>query len=120
MSCRLSLSSVVPPGLAVDHKEFSDGVLIVTASARASCVPCPSCDRPSQRVHSRYHRRLANLLLGGRPVQLRLVTRRFRCDGLGCRRKIFAERFGTTVAERSRRTGRLEDIVHHVGLALGG
>jgi hypothetical protein len=38
-----------------------------------------------------------------------------------CRRRIFAERFQhDVVAERSRRTSRLEHIVHHLGLALGG
>jgi transposase len=37
------------------------------------------------------------------------------------RRRIFAERFeDAVVAERSRRTSRLECLVHHLGLALGG
>lgn len=120
MSCRLSLSTVVPAGFAVDHQEFVDGVLIVTASARASSAACPSCDRLSHRVHSRYHRRVADLPLGGHAVQLRLATRRFRCDERGCRRRIFAERFGASVSERARRTDRMEGIVHHLGLALGG
>jgi hypothetical protein len=36
-------------------------------------------------------------------------------------RQVFAERFGlAALAERARRTGRLEGIVHHLGLALGG
>lgn len=120
MSCRLSLSAVVPAGLAVDHQEFLDGVLIVTASARASSAACPSCDHLSHRVHSRYHRRVADLPLAGHPVQLRLATGRFRCDERSCRRRIFAERFGIAAPERSRRTGRMEGIVHHLGLALGG
>ena len=39
----------------------------------------------------------------------------------GCLRAVFAERFDTTVlAERARRTNRLEEIVHHLGLAMGG
>jgi transposase len=38
-----------------------------------------------------------------------------------CRRCIFAERFGDDVLpSRSRRTARLDYIVHHLGLALGG
>lgn len=38
-----------------------------------------------------------------------------------CRRQIFAERFGDHVVPiRARRTARLERIVHHLGLALGG
>ena len=120
MSCRLSLSSVVPAGLVVNHQEHLDGVLIVTASGRASSAACPSCGRVSLRVHSRYHRRVADLPLCGHAVQIRLVARRFRCGDPACRQRIFAERFGTTVPERSRRTGRMEGIVHHLGLALGG
>jgi transposase len=38
-----------------------------------------------------------------------------------CRRRIFTERFDETMlAERSRRTNRLDCVVHHLGLALGG
>lgn len=38
-----------------------------------------------------------------------------------CRRRIFAERFGDDVLpSRSRRTARLDCIVHHLGLVLGG
>jgi transposase len=49
------------------------------------------------------------------------VIRRFRCDTQHCRRRIFAERFDKTVLlVRSRRTSRLDCIVHHLGLALGG
>jgi transposase len=49
------------------------------------------------------------------------VTRRFFCDAPTCRRRIFAERFDADVlSERGRRTTRLDYIVHHLGLALGG
>lgn len=49
------------------------------------------------------------------------MVRRFWCDAVLCGRRIFAERFGDDVlAPMSRRTGRLEVIVHHLGLALGG
>jgi hypothetical protein len=38
-----------------------------------------------------------------------------------CSQRIFAERFDKgIIAERARRTSRLECIVHHLGLALGG
>ncbi len=47
--------------------------------------------------------------------------RRFWCDCTSCRQKIFAERFADgSLAMRARRTGRLEYLVHHLGLALGG
>jgi hypothetical protein len=57
----------------------------------------------------------------GRIVHLRLVARRFACEATHCRRRIFAERFGENILPaRARRTTRLEYVVHHLGLALGG
>jgi transposase len=72
-------------------------------------------------VHSHYRRRVADLPLAGRSVQLVLVARRFRCDAVLCGRQIFTERFADgVVASSARRTARLDCIVHHLGLALGG
>jgi transposase len=54
-------------------------------------------------------------------VQVRVAVRRFRCADPNCQRRIFAEPLGEAVAGRSaRRTTRLEAIVHHLGIALGG
>jgi transposase len=48
-------------------------------------------------------------------------ARRFRCVPADCRQLIFAERLETTVGGPfARGTTRLEGIVHHLGLALGG
>nr|WP_245276909.1 transposase family protein [Rhizobium leguminosarum] len=75
----------------------------------------------SDRVHSRYVRKIADLPCAGTKVQLRLSARRFICEMTFCRRRIFVERFRELVVpERSRRTARLDTVVHHLGLALGG
>lgn len=82
---------------------------------------CPLCEAASRRIHSRYARQVADLPSVGRKVRLRVITRRFFCEVPHCRRRIFSERFGDAVLPtRSRRTARLECIVHHLGLALGG
>ena len=82
---------------------------------------CPDCGQSSDRMHSSYERRLLDLPSQGRAVQMRVMVRRFRCADPNCRRRIFAEPLGDAVAGRSaRRTARLEAIVHHLGIALGG
>jgi len=59
--------------------------------------------------------------LAGWPVRLVVVARRFHCDAVLCGRRIFVERFDLDVlAPWARRTARLDHIVHHLGLALGG
>ena len=88
------------------------------AEPEAECLLCAAVSR---RIHSRYVRHVADLPSAGRKVHLRLLTRRFSYETPHCRRRIFAERFGEDVVPlRRRRTARLEYIVHHLGLVLGG
>nr|WP_328702494.1 ISL3 family transposase [Belnapia arida] len=56
----------------------------------------------------------------GRPVQLRVQARRFRCLEPACPRLTFAERLTDTALPAARRTGRLDDLQRHLGLAAGG
>ncbi len=121
MPLTLRADALVPPGLVVDHVQLDGDRLIVAARAKAICAACPSCGCPSARLHSRYVRVLSDLPVSGRRVVVRALVRRFRCAEASCRTRIFAERLGADLAARhARRTSRLEAIVHHLGLALGG
>jgi len=54
-------------------------------------------------------------------VELVLLLRRFRCRAQRCPAKIFAERFPPDVTRpHARRTSGLQELVRHLGLALGG
>lgn len=121
MPSSFQISSLVPGGLAIESFARIEEALVMTVRAKAGDGICPLCQSASRRVHSRYVRQVSDLPSSGHSVHLRLVTRRFFCDATHCRRRIFAERFGEAVLPvRSRRTARLECIVHHLGLALGG
>ena len=116
-----SFRSLSPAGLVINNVEIGPDRILITARCRAAVGACPDCGRQSERVHSRYERRLLDLPSHGRVVQVRVAVRRFRCAEPSCRRHIFAEPLGDAVAGRSaRRTSRLEAIVHHLGIALGG
>ena len=121
MNANFQISSLIPSGLVVDSFNEDNDAFIVTAHAIAGSAACPMCVSSSSRIHSRYTRRISDLPCSGRGLRLRVVARRFHCDNSLCRRQIFAERFGDAgLAERSRRTVRLDCLVHHLGLALGG
>lgn len=121
MDQQLRPSELVPPGFKVDRMTIVETDVVITIRHQSPVGVCPSCGRASRRVHSRYCRRVADLPLSGRRVRLIVAARRFRCDAVLCRRRIFAERFGDAVlAPSARRTTRLDFVVHHLGLALGG
>lgn len=112
---------LVPEGFIVEGTAFETDRIVICVRAKADDCACPDCGRQSSRVRSRYWRRPTDLPLGGRRVELRVMVRRFQCDAVLCPRRIFAERFANcALAPLARRTERLDHIVHHLGLALGG
>lgn len=114
-------ASLVPAGFSVDRvTRTKNGIEIAVHGSRRAGT-CPSCGTISRRVHSRYRRQVADLPVSGQCVRVIVAARRFRCDAVLCGTQIFTERFPPDVLPRSaRRTARLEGIVHHLGLALGG
>ena len=121
MCQRFQRARLAPDGFAVDAVQLDGERVQLHLRSNAPFGSCPDCGRQSNRVQSLYRRRPADLPLGGRSVELIVLVRRFWCDAVLCGRRIFCERFGDGIPARySRRTGRLETIVHHLGLALGG
>lgn len=116
-----SSAALLPPGLIIEHVRMDGSGVVAVARAREAGSSRPDCGDLSRRVHSRYMRSLSDLPAHGRLVRIALTVRRFRCGNACCPRVIFAERFGEdVVAPDARRTARLQTIVHHLGLALGG
>lgn len=107
-------------GFRVDNVTVHDGQVSLTATAVRRTASCPLCRRRSRRVHSRYHRQVADLPVGGCPVTLHLRVRRFRCPNPRCTRRIFAERLPALVAPGGRRSHHLRAALERVAFALGG
>ena len=117
----LRFSRLIPPGFNLDQAGHDDDAVQLTLKPQAGWARCPACGVPTCRVHSRYRRHLADLPVAGRPVRLTLRARRFHCDAVCCGRRIFTERFDPEVLMPwARRTTRLEVVMHHLAIALGG
>ena len=111
--------SLTPEGLSVERIEIGPEKIVAVTRSRCRTSCCPSCGHASSRIHSRYQRLLADLPAHGRPVEIMVMVRRFRCSRPSCPRTIFAERLNKSIAVASaRRTARMESVVHGLGLAL--
>ncbi|MGC1548348.1 MAG: ISL3 family transposase [Rhodanobacter sp.] len=93
-------------------------VMVLRATGKGS--RCPVCHQETQRIHSRYRRRLSDLPWEGIPVRIELRVRRFFCDSEDCGQQIFTERLPKTVLRYSRRTCRLSVSLQQITSALGG
>jgi len=105
MQQALQRSSLVPRGFVVESAYYEGDKAVIVVRASGGVGLCPSCGTVSRRVHSRYRRRVTDLPLSGRIVQLLVIARRFRCDAVLCGRQIFTERFAEGVPRRDARRG---------------
>ena len=111
---------LLPAGLEIDR--ICAGALALTISV-TSMTPtslCPLCGTPATRIHSRYHRTVADVTCGGRQVCLQLTVRKFFCDSATCARKIFTERLGPFIEPWARMTTRLTQALFDIGRATCG
>lgn len=87
---------------------------------RCRRAACPTCQTLSNKVHSRYCRRLADLPWAGIPVQFDLQVRKFFCCNEACQQRIFCERLTEVALVYARQTVRLNAYLQQCGWHLGG
>jgi len=102
------------------YVEQGQGLWRLHVRAASATARCPTCQTSCSRVHSVYGRTLDDATCAGQRVQLRLLVRRFRCEGIGCPPRLFAERFPEVAAPFARRTVRCLTMLLPIALALGG
>jgi transposase len=71
-------------------------------------------------VHSRYQRWFDDAGIGGQPVRIRLLVRRFVCGTTACARKTFVEQVEGLTVRYGRRSPLLKAVLESIGLALAG
>jgi len=104
-------------GLRLDEYTATAGRIALRVATTTATAPCPACQHPSRRIHSRSVRTVADVAWGGVPVTLRVHVRRFFCGNTACLRRIFAERLPRLVDRYARQTGIRRTALQRIGVA---
>ncbi len=110
----------LPSMMSIDAVEQRSQMLLVSLHATSSIVACPRCGTAGSRIHSRYHRIVADVACGGQHVVLKLLVRKWVCALASCSQRIFAERFPGLVQTYARMTERLIQALQSVGSTTNG
>ena len=106
--------------VTIDRIHEADGRIVIEARSGRDRAACPGCGTESARVHGRYHRRLADTALAGRPVVIRLLVRRLVCHDAACARATFVEQIPGLTSPHSRYSPPLRAALTAIGVALAG
>ena len=113
---------LLPDGhnVEINEIELKSDLLRIEINSTQMTANCPDCHWQSQRIHSRYQRRIADLAWADKQVVLHWNARRFFCDAVQCSRKTFVERRSDIVKPYGRRTDRLAQKQRKIGWLSGG
>ncbi|WP_407937218.1 transposase family protein, partial [Kineosporia babensis] len=106
--------------LAIGRVDTSGPVVLIEARSEVAEFGCTACGGMSDRVHSRYVRRLADAAIAGREVQVLLTVRRFRCLEPTCLQATFVEQVPGVAGRYQRRTRPLRGVLEKTAVMLGG
>jgi transposase len=112
-----SLLFSFPDDIVISLMRATTSEVVLHIASRRPCATCPLCEQPSERVHGRYARTVADLPCSGRRVRLALTVRKFVCRTPACPRQIFTERLPDLVQSNARMTNRLREALLALGLA---
>jgi transposase len=104
------------PDLELMHIYPTNESLLITLKSNRSSSTCPSCSKKSSRIHSHYTRKVQDLPIGEKSVELLILSRRWFCDNPDCNVKIFTERF-EWLSSNGRRTKRTEDVLRKMAFS---
>ena len=108
------------PSLACQQVNALGQQLIVSLTSIATQAHCPLCGHSSQRIHSRYSRRLTDLPVAGQTCSWQIKACTFFCDNALCHRRIFTQRFTDHIQPYARWLNRCQVQLEQIGLLAGG
>lgn len=111
---------LLPENIVVEAVYSTKRRLTLQVSCTLKSASCPLCLRPSERIHSRYGRTVADVPCSGRLVTLALTVRKFVCHTPDCPRQIFTEQLPDLVQSYARMTNRLSEAFQTLGFATCG
>jgi transposase len=107
--------------VVVTSVDTAGPVVVLHARTRPEdTAACIGCGDPSDWVHSRYTRRLADTSIGGRSARIELEVRRLYCENPLCLKVTFAEQVDGLTVRYQRRTPLLQRLVELAGVLLAG
>jgi len=89
------------PDVEITKVSLNAETVTIEATVTTPAAECPSCGHLSDRVHSRYIRRLKDQPCRGRKLLMLITARKFLCLNPKCFHKVFCERLPSLAAKRA-------------------
>lgn len=104
------------PGITINEVLIKNPEILIMAEIRPKSAFCPRCKQKSNSIHSFYYRRLQDLSIADKQVNIKLVVRKFFCHNSRCSNKIFSQQLASGLDRYARRTSRANQQLTQMSL----
>lgn len=113
----MDLSTFFPiEGLDIQEVLEEENKIGIKLKSKTTDSICPKCNNVTTHCHGTYKRKVQDLPILGKHVQLELTSREYYCDNEDCETTTIAESFNGFINYYSRMTERLEDFICSLAL----
>ena len=109
------LVRMLTPDLKYIKHEIHEDTIFIHVKSKRKDAHCPYCGKLSNKVHSKYIRKLQDLPIQGKKVKLLMIRNKYFCKNVECSKGTFAEKFDF-FGDKSTMTNRLEEEILRVSL----
>ena len=107
----VNLQSFYPGTIKIIDQNITESIVKLKLKSGTTESNCPVCSQKFTSYHSTYTRKVSDLPLLGRPVELQIIAYRYYCTNNTCAKKIFAEELEGFAGRYRRKTERLEKFI---------
>lgn len=100
----------------VENIEYDDDKVLILLKPNKQSAKCTCCGTNTTKVHSKYERKVLDLPMLDKYTTLTIIVRRFFCNNINCKRKIFSEQFDGFLLRYKRLTERISNYLIKLGL----
>lgn len=107
----IEIQKYYPRDLIIKEINDTTNKIILKMKSNSRNSICPKCKNISYRHHGTYIRKVQDLPILGKSVELQINAYDYHCDNEECDVKSFAETFDNFIDNYSRKTERLSDFI---------
>jgi len=112
----IDIKTFYPENIEIIRVRELEDQIIIEMKSHSDRITCPKCKNETTKHHGTYERKVQDLPILGKNVELKINAYEYYCSNPSCGQKIFIEEYDGFLGKFERMTTRCEDLIRLLGM----